>query len=445
MDFSSFDTSFSGIGSFRNAAHSFSAKSSSVARSANASLPYTQPKLAQPPRFYEQYALSSASSSPGARFDLDPPAHSRYSRGTPHDADDSITVGTLASVSPLDQHHLSLADGVGGDAGPGIDPGLGPPISRDEQLRLIEEIKADLDTGNGTFVDRFFGDVGIAELAKLMKDNTSVKALDLRGNRIGAIGAVALAKMLKENSSLEALCVEWNSLGSDVGSFEALAAAIGESASLRTVDLRNNRLSDQCALALFRALKFNTSIHTVDLRWNNITHVLVSTIIDTLRHNQTIDTLQLSGNALQTASLDRINAALARGSNANDTSPAPSTPAKRVGRELLETGTPISPLPGPRSAQQRNFDSSMSNVDKTLDEQDRRLASAGGEPRSLPNPEIEAAKKQIDAELQEKADAMVVENAKFMARQQVQSLELNNRQLQQELSAAQEQKHKVCV
>ena len=53
-----------------------------------------------------------------------------------------------------------------------------------------------------------------------MKDNTRVKSLDLRGNRIGGVGAAALADMLGANTSVESLCVEWNSLGKDVGAFE---------------------------------------------------------------------------------------------------------------------------------------------------------------------------------------------------------------------------------
>eukprot|EP00750_Incisomonas_marina_P002245 INCI12168.1.p1 GENE.INCI12168.1~~INCI12168.1.p1 ORF type:complete len:231 (-),score=72.41 INCI12168.1:477-1169(-) len=80
-----------------------------------------------------------------------------------------------------------------------------------------------------------------------------------------------------------------------------------------------------------------------------------------------------------------------------------------------------------------------------MDEQDRRLALAGGErqTRGASSAELDAAKKDLDSELQAKADTMVVDNARFIARQEMQTMQLNYKQLQQELSAAQEQKHKV--
>ena len=148
---SSFDTSLSGFGSFRNAAASYSAASSSLRGSVTATGPHRPRPLAQPPRFYERFQSSSGGSplslSPPARrrFDLDPPAFdAAYRLGSPHDADDAITVDTMASVrsppSPfggVGGYSLVVAGGGGGDAGGGI----GPAISGEEQQRLADEIK----------------------------------------------------------------------------------------------------------------------------------------------------------------------------------------------------------------------------------------------------------------------------------------------------------------
>ena len=49
------------------------------------------------------------------------------------------------------------------------------------------------------------GDVGADELAKGLKENSTLKSLYLAHNQIGDVGADALAKGLKENSSLTSL------------------------------------------------------------------------------------------------------------------------------------------------------------------------------------------------------------------------------------------------
>ena len=243
---SSFESALAGFGSFRNAVASYSTATSTSTRgiaTTKSSSALSRSKLAQPPRFYERFHSSATPST--AHFDLDPPARSlTFSQATPHDLDDSITAGTFASVSPakLGQPSIDFGTsfGIGGGGGGGggggssmNEVGQGPAISGEEQQRLVNEIKADLDVGSGSFVDRFFGDVGVSALAKIMQNNTSVKNLDLRGNRIGGVGAVALAEMLECNTSLESLCLEWNSLGKDAASFGVLAAAVGKSGTLK--------------------------------------------------------------------------------------------------------------------------------------------------------------------------------------------------------------------
>ena len=187
------------------------------------------------------------------------------------------------------------------------------------------------------------------------------------------------------------------------------------------LDFRNNRLTDECVIALFRALKFNTSIHTVDLRWNSVSDMVVDTVVDTLMHNKTVDALQLSGNSLHNTSMQRIDRALLRQpplepSATKGTAPQSSnTPLRHTSGSTINE--PISPLPGPRSHQQRHFDTDLNSIEKRMDEQDRRLALAGGErqTRGASSAELDAAKKDLDSELQAKADTMVVDNARYIS------------------------------
>eukprot|EP00984_Skeletonema_dohrnii_P008654 scaffold3211_cov91-Skeletonema_dohrnii-CCMP3373.AAC.7 len=92
--------------------------------------------------------------------------------------------------------------------------------------------------------------------------------LDLLDNKIGKEGAIALAEALKENTTLTTLTLGWN--GIDKEGAIALAEALKENTTLTALKLENNFIDNEGAIALAEALKENTTLTSLNLEYNEI-------------------------------------------------------------------------------------------------------------------------------------------------------------------------------
>jgi len=145
-----------------------------------------------------------------------------------------------------------------------------------------------------SLADSFIGDSGCELLVRYVREHPSVTALDLRGNNIGAEGVQAIGELLKQSTSLVSLSLEWNNAYQGL---HCLAAALTTNTSLRSLDLRNNKLGPEAATQLAQSLRSNSSLSRLDLRWNEIslqgvrafTHLLESKLSG-------LKELELSGN-----------------------------------------------------------------------------------------------------------------------------------------------------
>jgi NLR family CARD domain-containing protein 3 len=98
----------------------------------------------------------------------------------------------------------------------------------------------------------------MAALANALADNTTLKSLSLARNGIGDIGIVALAEALRHNQSLSALSL-WGNQISDQGIF-AFAEMLTQNRSLTVIWLSQNAISDRGVHALAAALRSNPII-----------------------------------------------------------------------------------------------------------------------------------------------------------------------------------------
>ncbi|KAG0059741.1 hypothetical protein BGZ89_000158 [Linnemannia elongata] len=98
-------------------------------------------------------------------------------------------------------------------------------------------------------------------LIETLKTKSTLTTLDLSENEIGDNGAVALAEALKTNSTLTALYLGSNSIG-DNGAV-ALSEALKTNSTLTTLNLFNNSIGDNGAEVLFEALETNLTV-TID-------------------------------------------------------------------------------------------------------------------------------------------------------------------------------------
>ncbi|XP_064890280.1 leucine-rich repeat-containing protein 45 isoform X2 [Columba livia] len=159
------------------------------------------------------------------------------------------------------------------------------------------------------------GDCGLSEEgAKLLLhglcSNTTVKALDLKGNNLRTVGAEALGKLLRQNKSIRSLILEWNSLGVWEEGFSFFCQGLGANSSLQRLDLRNNQINHQGAGELAMALKHNSSLQELDLRWNNIGLLGGRALLNCLHSNKTLKRLELAGNNVPSDILKAVEQAM---------------------------------------------------------------------------------------------------------------------------------------
>ena len=105
---------------------------------------------------------------------------------------------------------------------------------------------------------------------EVLREDTRVKSLDLRGCNIRADGAMALAALLTHNRTLTFLGLEWNGVGMLETGVQALCKALATNPSITEVDLRNNSIGPSGGAAIGAMLGSNTAIRRLDLRWNNL-------------------------------------------------------------------------------------------------------------------------------------------------------------------------------
>jgi Ran GTPase-activating protein (RanGAP) involved in mRNA processing and transport len=122
--------------------------------------------------------------------------------------------------------------------------------------------------------------------------------LDIGGNDVGAEGGASLGALLGcSTASLKELYVRWNRIGAvGLNGCDALAAGLGENASLTLLDVGTNELYDEGAAAFALALKHNCTLTEINLERNEIHSEGACAIAGALETNVSLHSLILSGN-----------------------------------------------------------------------------------------------------------------------------------------------------
>jgi len=72
----------------------------------------------------------------------------------------------------------------------------------------LTEIATGVDNRTGFLPDSILGDTGAIALAEAIKQNTTVRLIDLSHNKIGEEGIVALVEAIKQNATIELVVLE---------------------------------------------------------------------------------------------------------------------------------------------------------------------------------------------------------------------------------------------
>ena len=157
-----------------------------------------------------------------------------------------------------------------------------------------------LNKSNLTFVQQSLGvicnDCDKDSLCTAFKCCTYLQILDLRENIIGSDGAVALAEGLKCYTNLQTLVLTGNSIGSDGA--VALAEGLKCCTNLQTLDLSWNSIGSDGAVALAEGLKCCTNLQTLDLSLNSIRSDGAVALAEGLKCCTNLQTLDLRNNSI---------------------------------------------------------------------------------------------------------------------------------------------------
>jgi len=152
----------------------------------------------------------------------------------------------------------------------------------------------------------------VSSLCEIIKQSTSLTALDLCFNLIGSCDASAIAEAIAQSKSP---LVKLDLCGNEIGfvGASAIAEAIKKSKSLlATVDLSYNRISAECASSFVETIKASKSLTDVNLRGNAIGDVGVSNIAKAAKQSTSLTTLDLRCNQISTRDESFIADAIAQ-------------------------------------------------------------------------------------------------------------------------------------
>ena len=116
-----------------------------------------------------------------------------------------------------------------------------------------------------------------------MATNSTLTALILGGNQVGAEGAGRFAKALSSNSILTTLDLSANSVGEEGAG--RLAGALAINSTLTILNLYKNLVKDEGAGRLTEAMATNSTLTRFDLNWDSNTRLLVDAYLDRNKGN----------------------------------------------------------------------------------------------------------------------------------------------------------------
>tara|TARA_B100000524_G_scaffold178694_1_gene91967 strand:+ start:717 stop:1934 length:1218 start_codon:yes stop_codon:yes gene_type:complete len=140
-------------------------------------------------------------------------------------------------------------------------------------------------------------DTAVRMLASGLQKNTALTSLDLSHNKMADGGVKAIAKLLTESSSaMVSLKLPDNRIHADGGRY--LGCALKQNTSLKHLDLRLNRLGDQGGRMLLEGVAENGTLRRLNLSCNALGMESASIAGGILANRAVLRSLDLSGNAL---------------------------------------------------------------------------------------------------------------------------------------------------
>ncbi|GMF18823.1 unnamed protein product [Phytophthora lilii] len=143
------------------------------------------------------------------------------------------------------------------------------------------------------------GDAGVEKLAAGLSENAGATLKELHVTDVGISGAGldALAPLLAtESCSLETLQLSFNALDKATSKF---FGALATNKSVKKLQLKECKLTDEHVAAFAAALKQNTTLVEIDMSDNDLTQAACASLAEGLRENKVLKVLRLGNNKCQ--------------------------------------------------------------------------------------------------------------------------------------------------
>jgi hypothetical protein len=176
------------------------------------------------------------------------------------------------------------------------------PLGRDE-ARLLGMALCNIPSLQSLVLkDRTLESAGLAELAPALYQNTSIKVLDMSGNRLSDMESAGILRdILRSNKTITTLDLSGNRFGQTIGAADCIAEGLGSNSTLMETHLTYCALGNGGVSALARNLvSRNTTLHKLTLKYNFITSTGVGVLLETMeQRSQHITVLDLGHNSIR--------------------------------------------------------------------------------------------------------------------------------------------------
>lgn len=108
----------------------------------------------------------------------------------------------------------------------------------------------------------------VKSLSEVLKTNTILIELNLKNNLIGEDGTIELLDLLKTNTTLKILNIDTNQIGDNV--IKELSNQLTRNTSLKSISLKSNGINDNGALQISQMLKLNNGLNSINLEDNRL-------------------------------------------------------------------------------------------------------------------------------------------------------------------------------
>ena len=133
-------------------------------------------------------------------------------------------------------------------------------------------------------------------LSECLKEDDTLKKLNISGNSISDDGATAISDGLKINNSLQELNMEYNKI-SNKGA-KRIAEAIKVNTTLKILNINDNTISDDGVVSISDSLKSNNSLQELNMSSNQITSEGAKKIAEAIKVNTTLKILNINDNTI---------------------------------------------------------------------------------------------------------------------------------------------------